>query len=83
MFGGFTSNEGVWGFAALAQGVQGLGLGPDDVGGRVKPAAFSGWRGKADDELDSPDGKGATANAVPEVEEAQVESYARNCVIFW
>jgi len=69
MFGGFTSNEGVWGFAALAQGVQGLGLGPDDVGGRVKPAAFSGWRGKADDEPDSPDGKGATANAVPEVEE--------------
>ena len=71
MFGGSTSNEGVWGFAALAQGVKGLGLGPGDVGGSVKPADFGGWRSKADGEPDSPEGKGA-ATDVPVVEEAQV-----------
>ena len=71
MFGGSTSNEGVWGFAALAQGVKGLGLGPGDVGGSVKPADFGGWRSKDDGEPDSPEGKGA-ATDVPVVEEAQV-----------
>ena len=72
MFGG-TNNEGVWGFAALAQGVRGLGLGPNDVGQSRKPVDFGGWRGKVDDEPDSPEGKGAVPDDVPVVDEAQVE----------
>ena len=71
MFGG-TSNEGVWGFAALAQGVRGLGLGPNDVGQSRKPVDFGGWRGKVDEEPDSPEGKGAAPDNVPVVDEAQV-----------
>jgi len=70
MFGG-TSNEGVWGFAALAQGVRGLGLGPNDVGQSRKPVDFGGWRGKVDEEPDSPEGKGAAPDNVPVVDEAQ------------
>jgi len=73
MFGG-TGNEGAWGFAALAQGVRGLGLGPNNVGHSGKPVSdFGGWRGKADDEPDSPEGKGAAApdDDVPVVDEAQ------------
>ena len=75
MFGG-TGNEGAWGFAALAQGVRGLGLGPNNVGQSGKPVSdFGGWRGKADDEPDSPEGKVAAPHddTVPVVDEAQVE----------
>ena len=72
MFGGSTSDEGVWGFAALAQGVKGLGLGPGDVGGSVKPADFGGWRSKDDGEPDSPEGKGAATDVPVVEEEAQV-----------
>ena len=68
MFGSSTNNEGVWGFAALAQGVEGLGLGV----GSIKPAGFDGWRSKTDDEPDSPEGKGAALTDVSAVEEAQV-----------
>ena len=83
MFGGSTNNEGVWGFAALAQGVKGLGLGSDDAGGNAKPLDFGGWRSKADDEPDSPEGKGAAATDVSVVEEAQVGSQTLKGVIFW
>ena len=67
MFGGTSNNEGVWGFAALAQGVRGLGLGSDDF----KLTDFGGWRSKTDDEPDSPEGKRAAAD-VPVVVEAKV-----------
>ena len=83
MFGGSANNEGIWGFAALAQGVKGLGLGSDDAGGNAKPLDFGGWRSKADDEPepDSPEGKGAAANDVSVVEEAQVGSQTLKGVI--
>ena len=78
MFGG-TSHEGVWGFAALAQGVRGLGLGPNSG----KPADFGGWRCKTDDEPDSPEGKvTAPDDDVPLVDEAQVVvCLVRICVL--
>ena len=76
MFGGRSNNEGVWGFAALAQGVKGLGLGSDDV----KLTGFGGWRSKADDEPDSPEGKGVATDVLV-VGEAKVETLLIFCKI--
>ena len=68
---GGSSSDGVWGFAALAQEVKGLGLGPDDVGHSSKPVVFGGWRSRVDDEPDSPEQKEA-ATAVSIEGEVQV-----------
>ena len=68
---GGSRSDGVWGFAALAQEVKGLGLGPDDVGRSSKPVVFGGWRSRVDDEPDSPEQKEA-ATAVSIEGEVQV-----------
>jgi len=59
MFGGTGSDDGVWGFAALAQGVKGLGLEAEQV--EVQAQNFGAWRRKPSEVPDSPEEKQAVA----------------------
>ena len=66
MFGGTGSDDGVWGFAALARGVKGLGLEAEQVEGQAR--SFGAWRRKADEVPDSPEEKQAVAFRLIQVE---------------
>ena len=66
MFGGSGSDDGVWGFAALARGVNGLGLEAEQIEGQVRN--FGAWRRKADEVPDSPEEKKAVAVCLIQVE---------------
>ena len=66
MFGGSGSDDGVWGFAALARGVKGLGLEAEQVQGQARD--FGAWRRKADEDPDSPEEKQAGAFRLIQVE---------------
>ena len=66
MFGGSGSDDGVWGFAALARGVKGLGLEAEQVEGQAR--SFGAWRRKADEVPDSPEEKQAVAVCSIQVE---------------
>ena len=66
MFGGSGSDDGVWGFAALARGVKGLGLEAEQVEGQARN--FGAWRRKADEDPDSPEEKQAGAFRLIQVE---------------
>ena len=65
MFGGSGSDDGVWGFAALARGVKGLGLEAEQVEGQAR--SFGAWRRKADEVPDSPEEKQAVAFRLTQV----------------
>ena len=66
MFGGTGSDDGVWGFAALARGVKGLGLEAEQV--EVQAQNFGAWRRNADEVPDSPEEKQAVAFHQTQVE---------------
>ena len=66
MFGGTGSDDGVWGFAALARGVKGLGFEAEQVEGQARN--FGAWRRKASEVPDSPEEKQAVAVCLIQVE---------------